>query len=126
MNEVVSKDVDIVYGSRFIGGKHQNTSFIWHILGNGFLTKLSNLFSGYKLTDMMTCYKLVPTSIIQSISLVENRFGFEPEITMKLAKFKKLKIRRRQGYNYQTFKRCKLFKFWGPSNLDALGGHRRS
>ena len=92
LNEVVSTGVDIVYGSRFLDGNHKNTSFIWHILGNGFLTKLSNLFSGYRLTDMMTCYKLVPTSVIKSIDLKENRFGFEPEITMKLAKMKNLKI----------------------------------
>jgi len=92
LNEVIKTPVDIVYGSRFLVGDHQNTSFIWHILGNGFLTKLSNLFSGYKLTDMMTCYKLIPTSVIQSIQLKENRFGFEPEITMKLAKMKNLKI----------------------------------
>lgn len=92
LSEVVTTDVDIVYGSRFLVNKHQNTSFVWHILGNGFLTKLSNLFSGYRLTDMMTCYKLVPTSVIKSIYLVENRFGFEPEITMKLAKIKNLKI----------------------------------
>jgi glycosyltransferase involved in cell wall biosynthesis len=92
LEAAIDRNFDIVYGSRFLEKTHQNTSFVWHILGNGFLTKLSNLFSGYKLTDMMTCYKLIPTSVIKSIVLKENRFGFEPEITMKLAKRKNLTI----------------------------------
>jgi glycosyltransferase involved in cell wall biosynthesis len=92
LEAVVLKNFDIVYGSRFIEKNHQNTSFVWHILGNGLLTKLSNLFSGYRLTDMMTCYKLIPTEVIKSMVLKENRFGFEPEITMKLSKFKNLTI----------------------------------
>lgn len=82
----------IVYGSRFLEDKHTKTNYVWHILGNGFLTRLSNLFSGLRLTDMMTCYKLVPREIIQELKLKEKRFGFEPEITMKLAKIKGLKI----------------------------------
>ncbi len=92
LNAVLANDVQVVYGSRFINKDHQNTSYVWHILGNGFLTRLSNLFSGFRLTDMMTCYKLIPTPVIKSIVLKENRFGFEPEITMKLAKVKGLKI----------------------------------
>jgi glycosyltransferase involved in cell wall biosynthesis len=83
---------NVVYGSRFLQNKHRNTSFLWHIMGNGFLTRLSNLFSGFRLTDMMTCYKLIPTSILKSMILKENRFGFEPEITMKLAKMREVKI----------------------------------
>ncbi len=82
----------VVYGSRFLEDKHSKTNFVWHILGNGFLTRLSNLFSGLRLTDMMTCYKLVPREIIQSLNLKEKRFGFEPEITMKLAKIKGLTV----------------------------------
>ena len=92
LEAAIDRNYDIVYGSRFIEKTHLNTSFLWHILGNGFLTKLSNLFSGYKLTDMMTCYKLIPTNVIKSIVLNENRFGFEPEITMKLSKNKNLSI----------------------------------
>ena len=87
-----TKNVDVIYGSRFLTKEHKNTSFIWHILGNGFLTKLSNVFTGFRLTDMMTCYKLVPASILKSIQLKENRFGFEPEVTLKLSKIKNLSI----------------------------------
>lgn len=87
-----SKNVDVIYGSRFLTKEHKNTSFVWHILGNGFLTKLSNVFTGFRLTDMMTCYKLVPAKILKSIQLKENRFGFEPEVTLKLSKIKGLSI----------------------------------
>lgn len=82
----------VVYGSRFLRKDHQNTNFVWHIMGNGFLTKLSNLFTGFKLTDMMTCYKLVPSAILKNMNLQENRFGFEPEVTVKLSKIKDLSI----------------------------------
>jgi hypothetical protein len=61
-------------------------------MGNGFLTKLSNLFTGFKLTDMMTCYKLVPSDILKNMNLQENRFGFEPEVTVKLSKIKDVSI----------------------------------
>jgi glycosyltransferase involved in cell wall biosynthesis len=87
-----SKNADVIYGSRFLTKEHKNTSFVWHILGNGFLTKLSNVFTGFRLTDMMTCYKLVPSKILKSIQLKENRFGFEPEVTLKLSKIKGLSI----------------------------------
>lgn len=82
----------IVYGSRFLEDKHSKTNFLWHIMGNGFLTRLSNLFSGYRLTDMMTCYKMVPAAVLKSLDLKEKRFGFEPEVTMKLSKVKSLRI----------------------------------
>jgi glycosyltransferase involved in cell wall biosynthesis len=85
-------DANVVYGSRFLENKHQNVNFIWHILGNSLLTRLSNLFTGLKLTDMMTCYKLFPKSILSKVDLKEQRFGFEPEITIKLSKNKELKI----------------------------------
>lgn len=83
---------EVVYGSRFLRKDHQNTNFVWHIMGNGFLTKLSNVFTGFKLTDMMTCYKLVPSKILKDMNLEENRFGFEPEVTLKLSKIKGLRI----------------------------------
>jgi len=82
----------VVYGSRFLRKDHQNTNFVWHIMGNGFLTKLSNVFTGFKLTDMMTCYKLVPADLLKGMKLQENRFGFEPEVTLKLSKIKGLSI----------------------------------
>lgn len=89
---LTTKNSQIIYGSRFLNKEHQNTSFVWHILGNGFLTKMSNVFTGFKLTDMMTCYKLIPTDILKSIKLKENRFGFEPEVTLKLSKIKGMTI----------------------------------
>ena len=92
LEHVFSGISNVVYGSRFLINNHSNTSFIWHILGNGFLTKFSNLVTGYKLTDMMTCYKLIPTKILKEIKLNEKRFGFEPEITLKLSKIKNVQI----------------------------------
>jgi len=77
---------DVVYGSRFLGGGPHRVVFFWHRVGNGVLTLLSNMFTNLNLTDMETCYKAFRREVIQSIPLEENRFGFEPEITAKLAK----------------------------------------
>jgi glycosyltransferase involved in cell wall biosynthesis len=77
---------DVVYGSRFMGDKPHRVLFFWHRVGNAFLTLLSNMFTNINLTDMETCYKLFKREIIQSIKIEENRFGFEPEITAKIAK----------------------------------------
>jgi len=77
---------DVVYGSRFMGGKSHRILFFWHSIGNKLLTFLSNMFTNLNLTDMETCYKLFRTEIIKSIKLKENRFGFEPEITAKISK----------------------------------------
>ena len=92
LKPVVERNADVVYGSRFMGGKPHRIFFFWHSIGNKFLTRLSNMFSNLNLTDMETCYKLVRTSILQSITLKENRFGFEPELTQKLAKVKNIAI----------------------------------
>jgi glycosyltransferase involved in cell wall biosynthesis len=86
---VFEKTAHIVYGSRFLKKKKEGTFF--SVLANGFLTQLSNFVFKIKITDMETCYKLIPTPIFQALVLVENRFGFEPEITAKLAKIKHLK-----------------------------------
>lgn len=86
---VLNENIDIVYGSRFLNKK--NNTFSLGQLANAFLTALSNLVFGINITDMETCYKLVPTKIFQSLILTEQRFGFEPEITAKLAKLKHLK-----------------------------------
>jgi glycosyltransferase involved in cell wall biosynthesis len=86
---VLEKTADIVYGSRFLKKKKEGAFF--SILANGFLTQLSNFVFRINITDMETCYKLIPTPIFQALILVENRFGFEPEITAKLAKIKHLK-----------------------------------
>lgn len=83
---------DVVYGSRFMGGNPHRILFFWHTVGNKFLTILSNLFTNLNLTDMETCYKLVDASIFKKIILKEKRFGFEPEITAKLARIPRVRI----------------------------------
>jgi len=83
---------DVVYGSRFIGGKPHRILFFWHSIGNRFLTRLLNIFTNLNLTDMETCYKLFRRDFIQSIKLRENRFGFEPEVTSKIACIKNIRI----------------------------------
>ena len=86
---ILNQECDIVYGSRFLNQKKQGLSL--SNLANNFLTWLSNFIFQIQITDMETCYKLVPTAIFQSLTLKEQRFGFEPEITAKLAKIKSLK-----------------------------------
>ena len=83
---------DVVYGSRFIGGKPHRILFFWHSIGNKFLTFLSNMFSNLNLTDMETCYKMFRADILKSIQLKEKRFGFEPEVTAKISKIPKIRI----------------------------------
>jgi glycosyltransferase involved in cell wall biosynthesis len=83
---------DIVYGSRFIGGKPHRILFFWHSIGNKVLTTLSNMFTNLNLTDMETCYKLFRADIIKGISLKEKRFGFEPEVTAKIARIKNIRV----------------------------------
>lgn len=83
---------DVVYGSRFMGGRPHRILFFWHSIGNKFLTFLSNMFTNLNLTDMETCYKLFKSDIIKNIELKENRFGFEPEVTSKISKIKGLRI----------------------------------
>jgi glycosyltransferase involved in cell wall biosynthesis len=77
---------DVVFGSRFQGGHPHRVVYYWHMLGNRFLTMLSNMFTNINLTDMETCYKAFRREVIQSVDIEENRFGFEPEITAKVAK----------------------------------------
>jgi glycosyltransferase involved in cell wall biosynthesis len=83
---------DVVYGSRFMGGRPHRILFFWHTLGNKFLTFLSNMFTNLNLTDMETCYKMFRAEIIKSIDLKEKRFGFEPEVTAKIARIPKIRI----------------------------------
>lgn len=83
---------DVVYGSRFMGGKPHRILFFWHSIGNKLLTFVSNAFTNLNLTDMETCYKLFKADIIQKIKLKENRFGFEPEVTAKIARIPKVRI----------------------------------
>ena len=83
---------DVVYGSRFIGGKPHRILFFWHSIGNKWLTGLSNIFTNLNLTDMETCYKLFRSDTIKSLQLKENRFGFEPEVTAKISRIEDLRI----------------------------------
>jgi glycosyltransferase involved in cell wall biosynthesis len=79
---------DVVFGSRFAGGESHRVLYFWHSLGNKFLTLLSNMFTDLNLTDMETCYKVFRREVLQQIKVEENRFGFEPEITAKVAKLR--------------------------------------
>ncbi len=84
----LSGQADVVFGSRFMGGKPHRVVYYWHALGNWALTTLSNIFTNINLTDMETCYKAFRREIIQSITIEEDRFGFEPEITAKVSKLR--------------------------------------
>lgn len=88
LQPVLEGKADVVFGSRFMGGRPHRVHYFWHFLGNRLLTLLSNMFTNIKLTDMETCYKLFKREIIQSIKIEENRFGIEPEITAKVARLK--------------------------------------
>ncbi len=83
---------DVVYGSRFMGGNPHRILFYWHSLGNKFLTALSNMFTNLNLSDMETCYKLFRADVIKNIKLKEKRFGFEPEVTAKIARIPNIRI----------------------------------
>jgi len=83
---------DVVYGSRFMGGNPHRILFFWHSIGNRMLTSLSNMFTNLNLTDMETCYKLFRSEFIKKIYFKEKRFGFEPEVTAKIARFKNVRI----------------------------------
>ncbi|MGA0003298.1 MAG: glycosyltransferase family 2 protein [Candidatus Nanopelagicales bacterium] len=83
---ILAGHADVVFGSRFMGGRPHRVLYYWHSVGNRFLTTLSNMFTNLNLTDMETCYKVFRREIIQGIQIKENRFGFEPEITAKIAK----------------------------------------
>jgi len=88
LKPILNGDADVVYGSRFLGGEEKRVLFFWHSLANKILTTISNMCSDINLTDMETCYKVFKSGIIKKIRLEENRFGFEPEITAKIAKLK--------------------------------------
>jgi len=86
LNPLLQGKADVVYGSRFMGGAPHSVLYFWHSVGNWLLTLLSNMLTNLNLTDMETCYKVFRREVIQSIPLEENRFGFEPEVTVKVAK----------------------------------------
>lgn len=92
LKPILDGHADVVFGSRFMGGKPHRILFFWHSIGNKLLTFFSNMFTNLNLTDMETCYKLFKTEIIQSLDLKEKRFGFEPEVTAKISKIPKIRI----------------------------------
>jgi glycosyltransferase involved in cell wall biosynthesis len=92
LKPILNDFADVVYGSRFIGGKPHRILFFWHSIGNRWLTTASNMFTNLNLTDMETCYKVFRREIIQGIKLEEKRFGFEPEVTAKIARIPKVRI----------------------------------
>jgi glycosyltransferase involved in cell wall biosynthesis len=86
MAPLLAGKADVVYGSRFAGGESKRVLYFWHSVGNKFLTTLSNMFTNINLTDMETCYKVFRGEVIRSIRIEEDRFGFEPEVTSKVAR----------------------------------------
>ncbi len=92
LQPILSGFADVVYGSRFIGGRPHRILFFWHSIGNKWLTALSNMFTNLNLTDMETCYKLFRTEMVQSLNLREKRFGFEPEVTAKISRIPNIRI----------------------------------
>jgi glycosyltransferase involved in cell wall biosynthesis len=92
LKPVIRGMADVVYGSRFLGGNSHRILFFWHSIGNKFLTTLSNVFTNLNLTDMETGYKLFRTSILQEVKLREKRFGFEPEVTARIARIPGIRV----------------------------------
>lgn len=89
---ILENKADVVFGSRFMGGRPHRVVYFWHRLGNLFLTTLSNMFTNINLTDMETCYKAFRADVMKKITIEENRFGFEPEITAKVSKIQDIRI----------------------------------
>jgi len=92
LEPVLVADADVVYGSRFMGGRPHRILFFWHSIGNKFLTFLSNMCTNLNLTDMETCYKLFRAELLKSLTLREKRFGFEPEVTAKISRIPGIRI----------------------------------
>ena len=92
LQPLLQDKADVVYGSRFLGGESHRVLLFWHSMGNRFLTFLCNMFSNLNLTDMETCYKLFRRDVISHLQLHEDRFGFEPEVTLKIARIPDIRI----------------------------------
>jgi glycosyltransferase involved in cell wall biosynthesis len=92
LKPIADGKADVVFGSRFMGAEAHRVVYFWHMVGNRFLTLLSNMFTNINLTDMETCYKLFRRDVLQRITLEEDRFGFEPEITAKVAALENCRI----------------------------------
>jgi glycosyltransferase involved in cell wall biosynthesis len=92
LKPLIEGNADVVYGSRFLGGETRRVLFFWHSVGNKALTFFCNMFSGLNLSDMETCYKIFKREIIQNIHIKEKRFGFEPEITLKISRIPNIRV----------------------------------
>ena len=92
LQPIIDGHADVVYGSRFMGGKPHRILFFWHSIGNRYLTLISNMFTNLNLTDMETCYKLFRAAILKGLKLQEQRFGFEPEVTAKVSRVPGVRI----------------------------------
>lgn len=92
LKPIILGSADVVYGSRFMGGNPHRILFFWHSIGNKFLTYISNMFTNLNLTDMNTCYKLIRSDILKMLPLHEKRFGFDPEVTVKVSKLPNIRI----------------------------------
>lgn len=92
LQPILEDQADVVYGSRFVGGDSHRVLYYWHSVGNRVLTVLSNMFTNINLTDMETCYKLFRAPVLKGLKLREERFGFEPEVTAKVAKIPSIRI----------------------------------
>lgn len=92
LKPIVDGFADVVYGSRFMGGRPHRILFFWHTIGNKWLTFMSNMFTNLNLTDMETCYKMFRADVVKSLDLKEQRFGFEPEVTAKMSRYPNVRI----------------------------------
>ncbi len=92
LKPILDDFADVVYGSRFMGGKPHRVLFFWHTIGNKMLTAMSNMFTNLNLTDMETCYKMFRAPVLKSLDLKETRFGFEPEVTAKMSRYPNIRI----------------------------------
>ncbi len=92
LKPIIDGCANVVYGSRFVGGKPHRILYFWHAVGNRFLTFLSNVFTNLNLTDMETCYKMFRADVIKSLDLKEQRFGFEPEVTAKMSQYPNVRV----------------------------------
>lgn len=112
LEPIMSGNADVVYGSRFMGGNAHRVLFFWHSMGNKFLTFLTNVFSNVNLTDMETCYKLFRVEALKGLNLKEKKFGFEPEVTIKVSKIPGIRIYE-TGISYygRTYKDGKKIKW---------------
>lgn len=117
---ILDDKADVVYGSRFVGGEAHRVLLFWHMLGNKVLTLLSNMFTNLNLTDMETCYKALKRDIYSKITVEENRFGFEPEITAKVAKLKARIYEVGISYSGRTYEQGKKIGWMAFLRSNAL------